>query len=318
MILVTGGAGFIGSHFVNKWPGEDIVVIDKMTYAADVRRITGRRVQILRENIRAVNALLAVLYSMKPRAVFHFAAETHVTKSIADPSVFFKNNVDGTLSLLHATLDYWKALVSTDKEAFRFVHISTDEVFGSLGAKDRPFTEESPYRPSTPYAASKGASDGLVRCFSVTYGLPVLIVNSTNNYGIGQHKEKLIPLVATAALTNKPITVHGDGLGTRDWIHVEDFCEALMTVFSRGKPGEAYCIGACDERRTIDVIHEICDLISPEKSALIIHVADRPGNDRRYAVDPAKVMALGWKPKRAFDLKPVIDAVRAKLMKVAA
>ena len=312
MILVTGGAGFIGSHFVNSFPAEDIVVVDKMTYASNVKRITNRHAQILRENIRSVNAMSAALHSMKPRAVFHFAAETHVTKSISDPSIFFKNNVDGTLSLLHATLDYWKSLEA--KDTFRFIHISTDEVFGSLWPGQAPFNESSPHRPSTPYAASKAASDHLVRCFGVTYGLPTLIVNATNNYGIGQHKEKLIPLVISNALSGQPITVHGDGLGTRDWIHVDDFCDAVRVVFEKGTPGESYVVGAQNERRNIDVIRTLCKLL--ERGAdRIVHVEDRPGNDRRYAVNPEKVMALGWRPTRAFDLKPIVESF---LLKAAA
>ena len=305
MILVTGGAGFIGSHFVNAWYGDDITVVDKMTYAADLKRIKRNRVNVLRENIRSVNAMLTILETMKPRAIFHFAAETHVTKSITDPGVFFKNNVDGTLNLLHATLEYWE---KTHDSEFRFVHISTDEVFGSLASDGSPFTESSPYNPSTPYAASKAAADHLVRCFWVTYGLPTITVNSTNNYGIGQHKEKLIPLVITNAIKDKPITVHGDGLGTRDWIHVDDFCKAVSTVYDKGTPGESYCVGAQNEKTVLDVVNEICDLVGKGHDR-IVHVEDRPGNDRRYAVNPEKLSRLGWEPKRRWDLKPIVEAL---------
>ena len=312
MILVTGGAGFIGSHFVNSWvPGEDVTVVDKMTYAADMKRITRRKIHFLRGNIRSHNTMSALLAQMKPRAIFHFAAESHVTKSINEPDIFFKNNVDGTLVLLTATLEYWKTLGKAEQEAFRFVHISTDEVFGSLGLGDAPFTEDSPHRPSTPYAASKAASDHLVRCFHVTYALPTLILNCTNNYGIGQHKEKLIPLVISNALAGKPITVHGDGMGTRDWIHVEDFCEAIRVAYDKGTPGEAYVVGGMNEKTVLEVIFKIGHSLEVDHS-LITHVPDRPGNDRRYAVLPKKLMALGWAPKRPFDLSPVIESLRSK------
>jgi len=312
MILVTGGAGFIGSHFVNTWtPGEDVTVVDKMTYAADMKRITRRKIHFLRGNIRSHNTMSALLAQMKPRAIFHFAAESHVTKSIKEPDIFFKNNVDGTLVLLTATLEYWKTLNDQDRAAFRFVHISTDEVFGSLGSEEKAFTEDSPHRPSTPYAASKAASDHLVRCFHVTYGLPALILNSTNNYGIGQHKEKLIPLVISNALAGKPITVHGDGLGTRDWLHVEDFCEAIRIAYDKGSPGESYVVGGMNEKTVLKVIFKICSALEVDHD-LITHVPDRPGNDRRYAVNPAKLMALGWAPKRVFDLAPIIESLTPK------
>ena len=309
MILVTGGAGFIGSYFIHQWLqnfSEEVVCIDKLTYAGDVRRLKHPSIHFFQGDI-CDQKFLDIRFQQKFSAVFHFAAETHVTNSIWYPEVFVKTNVQGTLNVLQACLQHNTPLI----------HVSTDEVFGSL--VDEPFTEESPYLPSTPYAASKAAADHLVRAFHKTYELPIKIVHGTNNYGPNQHCEKLIPLVVKNALEGKPITVHGDGLGTRDWIHVDDFCSAIRTVHKKGGVGESYVVGARNERRTIDVIESICSILDeivpkgPSYLEQMVHVRDRPGNDRRYAVNPKKLEALGWKPEFHFALKETVHWYASRL-----
>lgn len=306
MILVTGGAGFIGSHFIKSWNGP-VQCFDKLTYAGDAKRLP-HGVQRFWADICSRKDVEKRFFDF-PKALFHFAAETHVTTSIFTPDVFVQTNVNGTLTLLEESLRYWKC-----RPDFKFVHISTDEVFGSLGPSDAPFTESSPYRPSTPYAASKAASDHLVKVFHHTYGLPVLIINSSNNYGPQQHPEKLIPLTIKNALEGKSITVHGDGKGTRDWLHVEDFCGAIKTIYEHGTIGESYVVGGRNERSALEVIDSICktlDELKPKKGSYIdkiIHIPDRPGNDRRYAVNPSKVESLGWRPRRNFALREVVES----------
>lgn len=301
MILVTGGAGFIGSNFIRHWmetEGSPVHCYDKLTYAGSRKRLPND--PNVRFSVGCIGdraALYQTFLCSSPDAVINFAAETHVTRSIHDPAQFIETNVRGTLALLEESLDYWRCLPSSRKDAFRFVHISTDEVFGSLEPRERAFTESSPYRPSTPYAASKAAADHLVRAFHVTYGLPILIVHPTNNYGPGQHEEKLIPLCVRKILDGDPIEVHGDGRGTRDWLHVDDCCDAIRTVYRKGGIGESYCVGANNEVTVLATIEAVMLFMC---GGAMVHVPDRPGNDRRYAVNAAKVRALGWEPKRQF------------------
>lgn len=297
MILVTGGAGFIGSNFIRHWmntEGLPIHCYDKLTYAGDRKRVPND-VRFTAGCIGDRVSLYRAFTYVRPKAVFNFAAETHVTRSIHDPAQFVETNVKGTLSLLEESLDYWRQHGKND--SFRFVHISTDEVFGSLKQNEPPFTEKSPYRPSTPYAASKAAADHLVRAFHITYGLPILIVHPTNNYGPGQHEEKLIPLCVRRILNGDPIEIHGDGRGTRDWLHVDDCCEAIRTVYRKGRVGESYCVGANNEVTVLATIETIMLFMC---GGAMVHVPDRPGNDRRYAVNAGKLRSLGWEPKREF------------------
>ncbi|HZO04298.1 MAG TPA: dTDP-glucose 4,6-dehydratase [Burkholderiales bacterium] len=308
MLLVTGGAGFIGSNFVQSTiaaTGEPIVNLDKLTYAGSLRNL-----EALRDDARHVfvhgdicdRALVRrLLLKHKPRAIVHFAAESHVDRSIAGPEAFVQTNVVGTLALLE------EARAFSDK--MRFVHVSTDEVYGSLGPADPAFTESTPYAPNSPYAASKAASDHLVRAFHHTYGLPTLTTNCSNNYGPHQFPEKLIPVIIGNALAGKPLPVYGDGKNVRDWLYVLDHCEALRMVLERGRPGETYNIGGNAERANIDLVKTICALLDkalPRKGGkyadLISFVKDRPGHDRRYAIDAAKIAReLGWRPREDFD-----------------
>jgi dTDP-glucose 4,6-dehydratase len=310
MILVTGGAGFIGSNFVLDWlarSDEPVVNCDKLTYAgnpANLARLAGdARHLFVRADILDRGQLAALLRSHRPRAIVHFAAESHVDRSIHAPGDFITTNVNGTFALLEQAHAYWRELEGQERNNFRFLHISTDEVFGSLAPADAPFTENSAYAPNSPYAASKAASDHLVRAWHHTYGLPTLVTNCSNNYGPYQFPEKLIPLMIANALAGENLPVYGDGLQVRDWLYVVDHCAALRRVLEAGTPGEAYAIGGDSEMANIDLVHALCailDELAPKAGAYagqVAHVADRPGHDRRYAIDASKIRReLGWRP----------------------
>jgi dTDP-glucose 4,6-dehydratase len=315
VILVTGGAGFIGANFVLDWiaaTGEPVVNLDKLTYAGNLANLASlardERHVFVRGDI-GDRALLERLFAEhRARAVVHFAAESHLDRSIHAPAAFVETNVVGTFQLLEAARAHWEGLDGQARAAFRFLHVSTDEVYGSLGESDPAFTEATPCAPNSPYSASKAASDHMVRAYHHTYGLPTLTGNCSNNYGPFQFPEKLIPLAISNALEGKPVPVYGDGRQVRDWLYVGDHCEALRVVLERGEPGETYNIGGDSERRNIDVIHALCVALQRARPsdggyrALITHVADRPGHDRRYAIDAAKIRReLGWSPRESFD-----------------
>ena len=317
MIIVTGGAGFIGSNFILKWmsqSNEPILNIDCLSYAANLKNLKAieddKRYSFSRTNISDEIDIFTILNKKKPRAILNFAAESHVDRSIEGPENFIKTNVIGTYSLLEASLKYWKDLVGKEKENFRFFHVSTDEVFGSLKINDEKSTEESPYRPNSPYSASKAASDHLVRAWHHTFKIPTLISNCTNNYGPHQHQEKLIPLIITNALENKNLPIYGDGKNIRDWLYVEDHCEAIIKILENGKPGETYNIGGSCEKNNLEVVSEICkilDSIKPKQDGSsykeqIEFVKDRPGHDFRYSLDTSKIKKdFNWKPKESFS-----------------
>ena len=316
MILVTGGAGFIGSNFVLSTvarTGEPIVNLDKLTYAGNLRSLASlagdARHAFVRGDIGDRELVRRLLGEHRPRAVAHFAAESHVDRSIHGPAEFVQTNVVGTFNLLEEVRAYWQGLAGAEREAFRFLHVSTDEVYGSLGAHDPAFTEQTPYAPNSPYAASKAASDHLVRAYHHTYGLPTLTTNCSNNYGPFQFPEKLIPLVIHNALAGKRLPVYGDGANVRDWLYVLDHCEAVRVVLMRGTPGETYNIGGAAEKKNIDVVRTLCGLLDEARpraqgryAELIEFVADRPGHDRRYAMDAGKLAReLGWRPKESFE-----------------
>lgn len=316
-ILVTGGAGFIGSNFVLSWINEtdsSVVNLDLLTYAGNrqnLRSIENNPRHIFaKADICDAAAVAALLHEHQPRAIIHFAAESHVDRSITGPDAFIQTNVFGTFTLLQQAKLYWDVLGSDAKAAFRFLHVSTDEVYGTLEASDPAFTETTPYAPNSPYAASKAASDHLVRAYHHTYGLPVLTTNCSNNYGPYQFPEKLIPLMILNALEGKALPVYGDGLNVRDWLYVEDHCAAIRTVLERGRPGETYNIGGSSERKNIDVVTAICDILDElrpsaelgSRRKLISYVTDRPGHDRRYAINAEKIShELGWKPEQQFE-----------------
>jgi dTDP-glucose 4,6-dehydratase len=316
-ILVTGGAGFIGSNFILQWLASEsstVINLDKLTYAGNPANLASvaadRRYKFLQGDICDRQMLAEMLLMHRPRAIVHFAAESHVDRSIHGPDDFVRTNVNGTFSLLEETRAYWSAMTDDEKSAFRFLHVSTDEVYGSLSATDPAFSETTRYAPNSPYSASKAASDHLVRAYHHTYGLPVLTTNCSNNYGPFQFPEKLIPLVILHALNGKPIPVYGDGMNVRDWLYVADHCEAIRTVLKRGRPGETYNIGGSNEIKNLDVVNTICsvldelrpkDPVVPHKN-LITFVKDRPGHDRRYAMDATKIQSeLGWRPKETFE-----------------
>ena len=313
-IIVTGGAGFIGSNFIlqqMKSDGSVIVNLDKLTYAgnlSNLAEISGSpKYHFVHGDIADRTLVGEVLRRHQPRAIVHFAAESHVDRSIHGPSDFIQTNVVGTFALLEEARNYWNDLNQDERSHFRFLHVSTDEVYGSLGANDAPFTESTPYAPNSPYAASKAASDHLVRAYFHTYGLPVLTTNCSNNYGRFQFPEKLIPLMILNALAGKALPVYGDGRNVRDWLYVEDHCEAIAMVLARGRIGETYNIGGLNEKPNMEIVETVCDLVdemtdNQGRRRLITFVKDRPGHDRRYAIDAAKIRdELGWAPKETFE-----------------
>jgi dTDP-glucose 4,6-dehydratase len=317
MILVTGGAGFIGANFVLDWldaSDEAVLNVDKLTYAGNLGTLKSQQANprhvFVRADICDRAAMDALFAEHKPRAVLHFAAESHVDRSIHGPADFVQTNVVGTFTLLEATRQYWNTLGEADKAAFRFLHVSTDEVFGSLSATDPQFSETTPYAPNSPYSATKAGSDHLVRAYHHTYGLPVLTTNCSNNYGPYQFPEKLIPLTILNAMNGKPIPVYGDGKNVRDWLYVADHCDAIRTVLARGKVGETYNVGGRNEKPNLEIVHAICTILDELRpsdpavphSNLITYVQDRPGHDRRYAMDTRKIeRELSWQPQETFE-----------------
>lgn len=315
-VLITGGAGFIGSALARHLVGQsdhELMVFDKLTYAgtrASLDPVAGcERFQFSEGDICDGEKVAALLDQFQPDVIVHLAAETHVDRSIDGPASFIQTNIVGTFHLLQATLKYWRSLVGKRKESFRFHHISTDEVFGSLGGEGK-FTETSPYDPRSPYSASKAGADHLVRAWGHTYGLPFLLTNCSNNYGPYQFPEKLVPLTIIRALSGQPLPVYGDGQHVRDWLFAEDHARALRLVFEKGMPANSYHIGGSSERTTIEVVEAICtalDRCQPRSdggsyASQISFVADRPGHDRRYAIDASKIRdELGWTPQVSFD-----------------
>ena len=317
MILVTGGAGFIGSNFVLDWlaqSDEAVVNLDKLTYAGNRENLaslqTDSRHVFARGDIGDAALVERLLAEHKPRAIVNFAAESHVDRSIHGPEDFIQTNIMGTFRLLEAVRAFWGGLSGEDKKAFRFLHVSTDEVYGSLAKDDPAFTESNKYEPNSPYSASKAASDHLVRAYHHTYGLPVLTTNCSNNYGPFHFPEKLIPLMIVNALAGKPLPVYGDGMQVRDWLYVRDHCSAIRRVLEAGRTGEVYNVGGWNEKPNIDIVNTICALLDelrPQAGGKsyrdqITYVTDRPGHDRRYAIDATKIeRELGWKPAETFD-----------------
>jgi len=314
-ILVTGGAGFIGSNFVLNWmkhTSTAVINLDLLTYAGNAANLAEvedePRYTFVCGDICDAELVGCLLREHRPRAIVHFAAESHVDRSITSPEAFIRTNVMGTFTLLEQARSYWKELSADDQSDFRFLHVSTDEVYGSLGPRDPAFSETTAYSPNSPYAASKAGSDHLVRAYHHTFGMPVLTTNCSNNYGPFQFPEKLIPLMILNALEGKPLPVYGDGKNVRDWLFVEDHCAAIRTVLEAGKPGETYNVGGNSERTNIDVVTTICDLVDEMRPTrigrrgLITYVQDRPGHDRRYAIDASKLaIQLGWKPAERFE-----------------
>lgn len=331
MILVTGGAGFIGSNFVLQWcasNNEPLVNLDALTYAGNLANLASLegnpQHRFVHGDIGDAGLLARLFAEHRPRAVVHFAAESHVDRSILGPEAFVETNVVGTFRLLEAARAYWQSLEGEERAGFRFLHVSTDEVYGTLGPNDAPFSETTPYAPNSPYSASKAASDHMVRAYHHTYGLPVLTTNCSNNYGPYHFPEKLIPLMIVNALAGKPLPVYGDGMQIRDWLYVEDHCAAIRRVLEAGTPGEVYNVGGWNEKANIEIVQTVCALLdelaplsgnadaratmqaaglSAERYAeLIAYVADRPGHDRRYAIDARKIeRELGWRPAETFE-----------------
>jgi len=315
-VLITGGAGFIGANFVLSWQAERdgrIITLDKLTYAGNpenLQSIEGdERHQLVRGDIADRQLVGDLLRAHRPWAVINFAAESHVDRSIHGPAAFVETNLSGTFNLLDEVKAYWLTLGAPDREAFRFLHVSTDEVFGSLGPDDPPFSERTPYAPNSPYSASKAGSDHLVRAYHHTYGLPTLTTNCSNNYGPFQFPEKLIPLVIHNALAEQPLPIYGDGSNVRDWLYVGDHCGAIRRVLDAGTLGEVYCVGGNSERRNLAVVHTLCailDELQPRAAgpyaSLITFVTDRPGHDQRYAIDSTRIRTeLGWQPAETFE-----------------
>jgi dTDP-glucose 4,6-dehydratase len=317
LILVTGGAGFIGSNFVLDWlsqVGEPLINLDTLTYAGNFQNLDGirddTRHMFVRGNIGDASLVRQLLARHRPRAILNFAAESHVDRSIHGPAEFIETNVTGTFTLLEEARAYWLTLPPGERSTFRFLHVSTDEVYGSLAGDDPPFAESNAYAPNSPYSASKAASDHLVRAYHHTYGLPTLTTNCSNNYGPYQFPEKLIPLVIHNALAGKPLPIYGDGQNVRDWLYVRDHCSALHAVLERGRIGEVYNIGGWNEKSNLEVVGAVCetlDRLAPRKDGVsyeqqIAFVRDRPGHDRRYAIDARKIEhELGWRPIETFD-----------------
>ncbi|MGO8689529.1 MAG: dTDP-glucose 4,6-dehydratase [Thermoguttaceae bacterium] len=314
-ILVTGGAGFIGSCFVRQCIGQHsarVVNLDKLTYAGNLDSLEAVLADpdhvFVQGDVADRDTVQRVFHEHEPTAVVHFAAESHVDRSIDDPGEFVRTNVEGTFQMLDAARQYWKRLPEDRRAGFRFLHVSTDEVYGSLGATGR-FTESSPYDPSSPYSASKAAADHFARAYCRTYGLPVLVTNCSNNYGPCQFPEKLLPLMILNAVEGKPLPVYGDGQNVRDWLYVEDHCRALECVLAEGQPGETYNIGGNAEQTNLAVVRMVCRLVDELRpglphapcESLIAFVRDRPGHDRRYAIDAAKIQSqLSWRPQHDF------------------
>jgi dTDP-glucose 4,6-dehydratase len=313
-IFVTGGAGFIGSNFVLQWLAEQratVTVLDKLTYAGNLENLASveqdPRYRFVRGDILDGALVRRLLDEERYRAIVHFAAESHVDRSILGPAEFIRTNIEGTFQLLEAARGYWSGLPADQRSAFRFLHVSTDEVYGSLTPSAPAFTEETPYAPNSPYSASKAASDHLVRAYHHTYGLPVLTTNCSNNYGPRQFPEKLIPLMVLNALKGLPLPVYGDGRNVRDWLYVMDHCDGIRTVLERGIPGQTYNIGGRQEMSNLEVVRQVCEILDdfvPARTPyadLVAFVKDRPGHDRRYAMDIAKIeRELGWQPRETF------------------
>ena len=316
-ILVTGAAGFIGANFVLDWleqSNEPVVNLDLLTYAGNLENLKelegDPRYQFVFGNIGDRNLVANLLADTKPRAVINFAAESHVDRSIHGPGDFIQTNIVGTFNLLESVRGYWNDLPEAEKAAFRFLHVSTDEVYGSLTKEDPPFSETNQYEPNSPYSASKAASDHLVRAWHHTYGLPVLTTNCSNNYGPYHFPEKLIPLCILNALNGKPLPIYGDGQQIRDWLYVKDHCSAIRRVLEAGKLGETYNVGGWNEKANLDVVNTLCAILDELKpradgqsyATQITFVQDRPGHDRRYAIDARKLeKELGWKPQETFE-----------------
>jgi len=314
-ILVTGGAGFIGSNFVLDWLSQDlgpVVNLDKLTYAGNPANLveSSPAYTFVHGDICHADLLARLFAEHRPQAVVHFAAESHVDRSIAGPEAFLRTNIDGTFRLLQAAREYYESLVGMERERFRFLHVSTDEVYGTLKPEDPAFHEETPYAPNSPYAASKASSDHLVRAWVHTYGLPAIITNCSNNYGPYQFPEKLIPLMIANALQGKALPVYGDGQQVRDWLYVVDHCRALQAVLERGRIGETYNVGGGNQRSNLEVVTTLCALLDEMVPAskfrphiqLVKYVTDRPGHDRRYAIDARKLEGeLGWRAEESFE-----------------
>jgi dTDP-glucose 4,6-dehydratase len=316
MILVTGGAGFIGSNFVLDWlaqTDEPVLTLDALTYAGNLENLAAlngdNRHVFVRGDICDRTLLDCLMAEHRPRAIVHFAAESHVDRSIHGPGAFIRTNIEGTYTLLEAARAHWSSLDEAGRAAFRFHHVSTDEVYGSLGPHDAAFVETRAYEPNSPYSASKAASDHLVRAWFHTYGLPVVTTNCSNNYGPFHFPEKLIPLMIVNALAGKPLPIYGDGQNVRDWLYVTDHAAAIRAVLAGGRLGETYNIGGWNEKTNLEIVHTVCDLLdelhpAPEGSyrRLITYVKDRPGHDRRYAIDARKIeRELGWRPAETFE-----------------
>lgn len=319
-IIVTGGAGFIGTNFVRNWllnNNELLVNLDKLTYAGNLKNIAdidGDKNHLFIQGDIADQALIEnLLIEHNPRAIINFAAESHVDRSISNPEGFIETNIVGTFKLLEASKNYWKSLKDQFKDDFRFIHVSTDEVYGSLGSNDQAFTETNRYEPNSPYSASKAASDHLVRAYNQTYSLPTIISNCSNNYGPFQYPEKLIPLMIQRALSKKELPIYGDGLQIRDWLFVTDHCNAIRYLLENGRIGESYNVGGLNEKTNIEIVETICDILDELRPLeangdlssyrnLITYVQDRPGHDRRYAVNADKIRKeLNWRPKESFE-----------------
>lgn len=323
-ILVTGGAGFIGANFVLDWIGQEsgsVINLDKLTYAGNLHNLESvahdSRHTFVQGDICDQELVRQLFANHRPRGIVHIAAETHVDRSIHEPEAFVQTNIMGTFTLLQEALAYWKTLSEDDQKTFRFLHVSTDEVYGSLGPDDPPFHEDTPYAPSSPYSASKASSDHLVRAFHCTYGLPILITNCSNNYGPRQFPEKLIPLMVINGMKGAPMPIYGDGKNERNWLYVSDHCSALRLVLEKGEPGHTYNIGSGKSTSNKDVVEGVCDSLdifnsdfSTSHQSLITYVTDRPGHDWRYDIDSTKIQKdLGWQPATPFHdgLKETVE-----------